>query len=191
MKQKKKTKGKKTANRGRGGSRGGSRGRSRGKIVETVETFENVEKSTKRSKGRKSSGRGRGRGRGCGRGKVTDTHSSYPVPDFVAVTKQDKGFTAPSGQLAEHLANFFQNKTEIEYDVLVDKMKEVPEDQIFNLLGIKPKNSESSSGNDGSDDKNNSDELDKNKSDDITPEEEAEADSFMKELAEKGKKIAL
>ena len=104
------------------------------------------------------------------------------MPDFVAVVKQDKGFTAPSGQLAVHLANFFQNKTEIEYDVLVDKMKEVPEDQIFNLLGIKPKNSESSSGNDGSD------ELDKNKLDDITPEEEAEADSFMKELAEKGKK---
>ena len=113
--------------------------------------------------GRSAHGRGRGRGRGCntsseistngfncasvtapphpqgrrGRGRGNTTKQSYPVLDYVAVVKQ-KGFKAPEDPLAVQLAKYFQEKTEIEYNMIVDKMKDVPEDDILRMLGIDP-----------------------------------------------------
>ena len=143
-------------------------------------------------------GRGRGRGRGCNtrsenstnRGSVTapaparprgrrgrgrgQQQKSYQVPEYVAVVKDDnKGYVPPSSDLAMHLAKYFEKKTEIEYDVIVNKMADVPEEQILEMLGIKPKNTDGKTEENGQQpEANNS-------------EDEREADELMKELSEK------
>ena len=141
--------------------------------------------------GRSACGRGRGRGRGCNtsseistngfnsasvtapprprgrRGRGNTTQQRYSVPNYVAVVKQ-KGFNAPEDPLAVQLAKYFQEKTEIKYNMIVDKMKDVPEDDILRMLGIDP-NKET--------DNNNAKEADDKETN------EKEADAFMKELS--------
>ena len=70
----------------------------------------------------------------------------YLVPNYKAVVVTDaapaagaKGYTPPDNRLAEELAKYFEERTEIEYNILINKMKSVPEADIMHLLGIKPK----------------------------------------------------
>ena len=53
-----------------------------------------------------------------------------------------KGYNPPENELAAGLAKYFESQTEIEYSILIDKMKEVPEGDILKLLGIKSKDTE-------------------------------------------------
>ena len=88
------------------------------------------------------------------------------------------GFQPPENKLAEELAKYFQQRTEIEYDVLVQKMNEVPEADIMTLLGIKKKSDES----------NNGKQSDEEKSiEEISPEDEKEADEFLAQLQKEAK----
>ena len=78
---------------------------------------------------------------------VSDT---YPVPNFVAVVTdgkdtKTKGYSPLEDVLAHGLAKYFESRTEIEYSILVHKMKEVPERHILKLLGIKEKEDETQS----------------------------------------------
>ena len=90
--------------------------------------------------------------------------------------KKKKGYTPLENELAAGLAKYFESRTEIEYSVLVDKMKDLPEGQILDLLGIKGKAKEEDS-------KPTIEEKDEG----LTPEDEKEADEFMVELKEQAK----
>ena len=87
-----------------------------------------------------------------------------------------KGYTPLENKLAAELAKYFESRTEIEYSVLVDKMKDLPEEQILDLLGIKGKAKEEDS-------KPTIEKMDEG----LTPEDEKEADEFMVELKEQAK----
>ena len=87
-----------------------------------------------------------------------------------------KGYTPPENELAAGLAKYFESRTEIEYSVLVEKMKDLPEGQILDLLGIKGKAKEEDS-------KPKIEEKDEG----LTPQDEKEADEFMAELKEQAK----
>ena len=88
--------------------------------------------------------------------------------------KQAKGYSPPEDDLACGLAKYFESRTEIEYSVLIDKMKEVSEGQILKLLGIKEKEDESPPKEKENDDK-------------LTPEDEKEAENFPAQLQEQAK----
>ena len=90
--------------------------------------------------------------------------------------KKIKGYTPPESELAAGLAKYFENETEIEYSVLVEKMKELPEGQILDLLGIKGKEKEEDS-------KPTIEKQDE----ELTLEDEKEADDFMEELKQQAK----
>ena len=154
-------------------------------------------KGVRGGKSARARGRGRGHGRGCNTSSENSTNGvsvtaparprgrrgrgrgqqqkSYQVPNYVAVVKDNKskGYVAPSGDLAMHLAKYFEEKTEIEYDVIVSKMADVPEEQILEMLGIKPKKTDGKTEENGKQpEANNS-------------EDEREAEELMKELSEK------
>ena len=78
--------------------------------------------------------------------------------------------------MAAGLARYFENRTEIEYSVLVQKMKELPEGQILDLLGIKGKEKEE-----------DSKPTIVKKDSELTLEDEKEADDFMEELKQQAK----
>ena len=87
-----------------------------------------------------------------------------------------KGYNPPENELAAGLAKYFESRTEIEYSVLIDKMKEVPEGDILKLLGIKSKDNEEEK------------EPKIEKEDEIiSPEDEKKADEFMEELKQQAK----
>ena len=87
-----------------------------------------------------------------------------------------KGYNPPENELAAGLAKYFESRTEIEYSVLIDKMKEVPEGDILKLLGIKSKDTEEEK------------EPKIEKEDEIiSPEDEKKADEFMEELKQQAK----
>ena len=78
--------------------------------------------------------------------------------------------------MAAGLARYFENRTEIEYSVLVQKMKELPEGQILDLLGIKGKEKEE-----------DSKPTIKKKDAGLMVEDEKEAENFMEELKQQAK----
>ena len=154
---------------GCGGCNGG-RGHGRGSVPK-----EPASKSTKVSS-RKST---RKRGVGCSTGSAGS--AEYKVPNYVAVVTdgkgtKKKGYTPPENELAAGLAKYFESRTEIEYSVLVEKMKDLPEGQILDLLGIKGKAK-----------KEDSKPKIEEKDEGLTPEDEKEADKFMAELKEQAK----
>ena len=88
-----------------------------------------------------------------------------------------KGYTPPDNRLAEELAKYFEERTEIEYNILIDKMKSVSEADIMHLLGIKPK------AEDTKDKGSNNSEAGKTV-DELSPEEQKEADDFLESFKE-------
>ena len=108
----------------------------------------------------------------------------YPVPNFKAVVVTDaapapasKGYTPPDNRLAEELAKYFEERTEIEYNVLINKMKSVPEADIMHLLGITHKAEDTK-------DKGSTNSESGKTVDELSPEEQKEADDFMESFKE-------
>ena len=121
------------------------------------------------------------RKQGCGGSAGSIDSGTYPVPNYVAVVTDStgtdkKGYIPPENELAAGLTKYFESRTEIEYNVLIDKMKEVPEGDILKLLGIKSKDTEEE------------EEPKIEKEDElISPEDEKKADEFMEELKQQAK----
>ena len=154
------------ASRGHGGRNGG-RGCGHGSVPKEPES----KTKTKRGGSCRSS---RKRGRGGSAGSIDS--GTYPVPNYVAVVTDIAGtdkkcYNPPENELAAGLAKYFESRTEIEYSILIDKMKEVPEGDILKLLGIKSKDTEEEK----EPKIEKEDEL-------ISPEDEKKADEFMEEL---------
>ena len=130
-------------------------------------------------------------GRSRGQKTATDTDASYPVPDYKAVVVEkpapaNTGYNPPENVLAKELAKYFESRTEIEYDVLLQKMAKVPEADMIQILGIKKKS------NDNDTEAKQHSEMEHDKSIEVlTPEDEKEADELMASLAQAGKESQL
>ena len=138
--------------------------------------------------------------RGCrggrSRGQKTDnvTDASYPVPDYKAVVVEktantNTGYTPPENALAKELAKYFESRTEIEYEVLLEKMATVPEADMMQILGIKKKSNDNDA-NDAEAKQHNETEHDKS-IEELNPDDEKEAEAFMASLAQAGKEKKL
>ena len=119
-----------------------------------------------------------------GRSQGVPIVDSYPVPNFKAVVVTDaapaptsKDYTTPDNRLAEELAKYFEERTEIKYNVLIDKMKSAPEADIMHLLGIKPKAEDTK-------DKGNNNSESRKTVDELSLEEQKEVDDFMESFKE-------
>ena len=116
------------------------------------------------------------------------------MPDYKAVVVEkpapaNTGYSPPENALAKELAKYFESRTEIEYGVLLEKMATVPEADMMQILGIKKKSNDNDA-NDAEAKQHSETEHDKS-IEELTPEDEKEADALMASLAQAGKESQL